>query len=80
MRLWDADTGEPLRIYALWRTWRSEGREEDGHAVWDLRTNEVLHAGGDAWRWLRWVATDADGWPDPLPLETSINGDATPTR
>ncbi len=64
LRLWDAASGDCLRVVAM------QMAPWPGHAAWDPRSNRVLSAGGDAWRWLRWVATDADGWPDPLPLET----------
>jgi len=64
LRLWDAATGTLLRIHAI------QSAPWPGHAVWDPPTNRLIEWSGDAWRWLHWVATDADGWPDPLPLET----------
>jgi WD40 repeat protein len=63
LRLWDAASGELLRIHAT-----VSGRWP-GHAVWEPPTNRVNAWSGAAWRWLRWLATDANGQPDPLPLE-----------
>ena len=64
LRLWDAATGAQIRIHAM------QSAPWPGHAVWEPPTNRLVEWSGDAWRWLHWVATDADGWPDPLPLET----------
>ena len=64
LRLWDAASGTLLRIQAI------GDRQAPGHAVWDPNTNQLIKASGDAWRWLFWVRTGADGWPEPLPLES----------
>jgi len=64
LRLWDATTGELLRIHAI------QNAPWPGHAVWEPHRNRVISWSGNAWRWLRWLATDANGQPDPLPLET----------
>ena len=53
-----------MRIHA------TGGPAARGHAVWDPNSNQLIEADGDAWRWLYWVRTGADGWPEPLPLET----------
>ena len=63
LRLWDADSGELLRIHAT-----VSGRWP-GLAVWEPPGNRVNAWSGAAWRWLQWLATDANGQPDPLPLE-----------
>ena len=65
LRLWDAATATVLRVHAV------QSAPWPGHAaVWEPPTNRLIEWSGDAWRWLHGVATDADGWPDPLPLET----------
>ncbi|WP_295612678.1 hypothetical protein [uncultured Lamprocystis sp.] len=64
LRLWDAATGALLRIHAV------RSAPWPCHAVWEPPTNRLIEWSGDAWRWLHWVATDADGWHDPLPLGT----------
>jgi len=64
LRLWDAASGELLRIHAV------SGAGAFGHAVWDPRDNHLIEASGDAWRWLAWVCPGPDGWPERLPLES----------
>ncbi len=64
LRLWDAATGELLRVLAI------QTAPWPGHAVWEPPSNRVIAWSGNAWRWLRWAATDNHGQPDPLPLET----------
>lgn len=73
LRLWDAESGACLRIHALFgRTLAGQPhrRLQGGHAVWAPASNHLIEATGDAWRWLKWVRTGEDGWPDPLPLES----------
>ena len=64
LRLWDAQTGELLRIHAI------SDRGYEGHAVWDPHTDRLIEACGDAWRWLAWVRRGPDNVPERLPLET----------
>lgn len=61
LRLWHAETGECLRIHAL---------GPGGYAVWSPQENRVIEAGGEAWRWLGWLAPDGHGGYDRLPAET----------
>lgn len=70
LRLWDADSGEALRIHATWRA--RDGRPDGGlgHAVWDPTDNRLIDASDDAWRCLGWQYRDADGRLNRLPLES----------
>ena len=63
-RVGNVECGALLRIHA------TGGRGTAGHAVWHPTTNQLIEASGDAWRWLFWVRTGADGWLEPLPLES----------
>ena len=60
VRLWDARTGELLRVTATSR---------GGHCVWTPSDNRVIEASGDAWRWMGWLDHDENGMPTRLPLE-----------
>ena len=60
LRLWDAASGDLLRIHAL--------LPDDSHAVWEPRDNRIVEVGGEAWRWPGWQLRDddralANGWP-----------------
>lgn len=57
LRLWDAETGECLRIHAV------ISGEQAGHAVWSPQENRVIEAGGEAWRWLAWQDEQGGRWP-----------------
>lgn len=61
LRLWDAASGELLRVYAL--------LPDDSYAVWEAREQRIVALGGEAWRWLGWQLRDDDGQPTLLPLE-----------
>jgi hypothetical protein len=60
LRLWDARTGEQMRIHAL---------SDNGWAVWSPRENRLIEAAGDAWRYLHWRLHDVEGIDALLPLE-----------
>ena len=60
LRLWDARTGEQMRIHAF---------SDDGWAVWNPRENRLIEAAGDAWRYLHWRLRGVEGIDALLPLE-----------
>jgi uncharacterized protein YjbI with pentapeptide repeats len=60
VRLWDARTGELLRVTAT---------SPQGHCVWTPSDNRIIEARGDAWRWMGWLDHDENGMPTRLPLE-----------
>jgi WD40 repeat protein len=66
VRLWDANSGRELRIYATWR----DADHQLGHAIWVPDDNRLISATDSAWRYLRWQYRDADGRLSRLPLET----------
>jgi hypothetical protein len=65
---WNPETGVLLRRHCVFKSGHNGGHE--GHAVWDTRANRLIEASGDAWRWLAWVRSGPDGWPERLPVET----------
>ncbi|PXX37206.1 NACHT domain-containing protein [Undibacterium pigrum] len=54
IRLWDLATGQTLRVSTI---------IEGGAAAWLYDTNTLLHASGNAWRYLKWRAMDENNWP-----------------
>lgn len=61
VRVWDAHTGELLRITAVLN---------GHHAVWDPRSNKIIEATNEAWRWLKWSTPNEAGEWLPIPLES----------
>ena len=62
LRLWDADSGEEIRIHASIRN--------GGQAVWEPGKNKIVSIKGDAWRYLSWRDSFKSGIDAILPLET----------
>ncbi len=62
LRLWDAASGDCLRIH---------GQLRDGSvAVWEPHENRIFHATGNAWRALVWRLQGVNGIEGVLPLES----------
>ena len=61
VRLGDAHSREALRLY---------GQTTAGTATLDLKANQVVELGGEAWRRVVWQLWDESlGWM-PVPIET----------
>jgi WD40 repeat protein/nucleoside phosphorylase len=60
LRVWDASSGQCLRTTAF---------TDRGHAVWEIASNHIIEACGDAWRHLAWIDMNAQGRPVRLPME-----------
>ena len=69
VRLWDADSGECLRITAFCSA-DPAGGAGAGHATWEPATDRILTVSGNAWRYLAWLRPLANSLPERLPLET----------
>jgi hypothetical protein len=66
VRIWDPTTEECARIHGIVA---QDALGSYGEVAWDPRTDEVLHATGDAWRCLIWVPKDAVDLSDWQPIE-----------
>ncbi len=58
LHLWDAATGEELRSHRA-----AAGPDATGSAAWE--PGRLLHASGDAWRWLAWQVWQPEVGPNP---------------
>jgi nucleoside phosphorylase/uncharacterized protein YjbI with pentapeptide repeats len=66
VRIWDAASFACQRIQGVIAR---DALGSYGEAVWDPRTDEVLHATGDAWRCLIRVPKDAPDWSSWEPID-----------
>ena len=66
VRIWDPTTGVCERIHGIIA---QDDFGSDGYAVWDPRTDEILHATGDAWRCLIRVPKGATDWSEWQPVD-----------
>lgn len=63
LRLWDLANGREILIVRMFTAGK--------WATIDRLNNRLVEAGGDAWRWLRWVLPTPGG---PLPLPAEVFG------
>lgn len=67
LRLWNASSGDCLRVHACL---------DENHAIWVPATSTLVEATEGAWRWLHWQGwVEGDGWM-PFPLESLGPGPA----